>query len=83
MSEAELKNITHSHPIHIADLFTLNASNPTNIRVNYNVEGLSKLLLFNAYAKSKSENLADFVMEEAKKYGYILKKESEVRKING
>ena len=78
-----MENITHSHPIHIADLFTPNATKTTNVHVNYTVEGLSKLLLFNAYAKAKSENAADFVVEEAKKYPYTLKKEREVRKVNG
>ena len=81
MSEVELKNITHSHPIHIADLFTPNAPNPTNVHVDYSVEGLSKLLLFNAFAKAKSENVADLVLEEAKKYPYNLKEEREVRKL--
>lgn len=81
MTDAEFNEIIHSHPIHIADLFTPNTPNPTNVQVDYNVEGLAKLLLFNAYAKSKSGNVADFVMEEAKKYPYTLKKEREVRKL--
>ena len=58
-----------------------NAHNPTNIHIPYTVEGLSKLLLFNAYAKANSENIADLVMQEAKKYPYTLKKEREVRKL--
>ena len=57
-----------------------NAPNPTNIHVPYTVEGVSKLLLFNAYAKANSENIADLVMQEAKKYPYTLKKEREARK---
>ena len=78
MSKAEFKNVTHSHPIHTADLFTPNAPNPTNVHVDYSVEGLSKLLLFNAFAKAKSENVADLVMEEARRYPYTLKKERQV-----
>ena len=64
-------------------MFTPNATKPTNIHVNYTVEGLSKLLLFNAYTKTKSENAADFIIEEAKKYPYTLKEEREVRKVKG
>lgn len=81
LSEAELQNFTHTHPIHIADLFTANAPNPTNIQVDYSVEGLSKLLLFNAYAKARSEQVTELIMQEARKYPYNLKQQSEVRKL--
>ena len=81
LSEAEFEHLAHhSHPIHIADLFTPNAPNPTNVHVDYSVEGLSKLLLFNAYAKARSENVPEFILQEARKYPpYTLKEEREVR----
>ena len=59
-----------SHPIHISELFTPNSQKPTKIDVNYTVTGLSKLLLFNAFAQSQSENISSFIREEAMKYPY-------------
>ena len=43
---------------------------PTKINLNYTVTGLSKLLLFNAYAKTQSENFNTYIIEEAMKYPY-------------
>ena len=59
-----------SHPIHIAELFTPNSKKPTKIDLNYTVAGLSKLLLFNAYAKAQSENFSSYIRREAMKYPY-------------
>ena len=59
-----------SHPIHIAELFTPNSKKPTKIDVNYTVAGLSKLLLFNAYAKAQSQNFDSYIIAEATKYPY-------------
>ena len=59
-----------SHPIHIAELFTPNSKKPTKIDVNYTVAGLSKLLLFNAYARAQSENFSSYIRREAMKYPY-------------
>ena len=81
LSEAEFNNFTNTHPVYIADLFTANAPNPTNIQVDYSVEGLSKLLLFNAYAKARSEEVTEFILQETRKYPYTLKQQSEVRKL--
>ena len=47
--------------------------------MNYTVEGLAKLLLFNSYSKAKSENVDELVVEEAKKYPYNRKEEKDVR----
>ena len=76
------ENATYDHPIHISDLFTPYAQSPTNVKVDYTVEGLTKLLLFNAYTKAKTDNVDDFFIEEAEKYPYTLKKEMEVNKKN-
>ena len=62
-----------SHPVHISDLFTPNSLKPTKMNLNYTVKGLSKLLLFNAYAKAQTENFRDYVIQEAKKYPYPMK----------
>ena len=59
-----------SHPIHIAELFTPNSQKPTKINLNYTVTGLAKLLLFNAYAQTQSENINSYISEEAMKYPY-------------
>ena len=72
------EDATYDHPIHISDLFTPYAESPTNVKVDYRVEGLTKLLLFNAYTKAKTDNVADFVTNEAEKYPYTLKKEIKV-----
>ena len=69
---------TYRHPIHISDLFTPNAQSPTNVQADYTVDGLAKLLLFNAYTKAKSDNASDFIMDEARKYPYTKKEEIEV-----
>ena len=47
--------------------------------MNYTIEGLAKLLLFNAYSRAKSENVDELVVEEAKKYPYNRKEEKAVR----
>ena len=59
-----------THPIHIAELFTPYGVEPTNITLNYTVAGLSKLLLFNAYARARSNNFTEIVHAEAQKYPY-------------
>lgn len=59
-----------SHPIHIAELFTPNSKKPTKIDVNYTVAGLSKLLLFNAYARAQLQNFSSYISREAMKYPY-------------
>ena len=77
-TDEELKEFTH--PIHVADLFTPNATRPTRIDMKPTVDGLSKLLLFNAFTKAKKENAIDLAVKEAKKYPYSLKEETVVRK---
>ena len=62
-----------SHPVHISELFTPNSLKPTKMDLKYTVKGLSKLLLFNAYAKAQTENFRDYVIAEAKKYPYPMK----------
>ena len=62
-----------SHPVHISELFTQHSLKPTKMDLNYTVAGLSKLLLFNSYAKAQTEHFRDYVIEEAKKYPYPMK----------
>ena len=62
-----------SHPVHISELFMPHSLKPTKMDLKYNVAGLSKLLLFNAYAKAQTENFRDYVINEAKKYPYPMK----------
>ena len=59
-----------SHPIHIQDLFTPYGLMPTNMVLNYTVKGLSKLLVFNSYARAQSKNITEFITMEAMKYPY-------------
>ena len=59
-----------SHPINIAELFTPYGVEATNVTLNYTEAGLSKLLVFNAYARAHSHNFTDFITREAKKYPY-------------
>ena len=59
-----------SHPIHISELFTPHSQKPTKMDMNYTVTGLSKLLLFNAYAQTQSENVNSYISGEAMKYPY-------------
>ena len=69
-AENEHIGVPLSHPIHISELFTPHSQKPTKINLNYTVTGLSKLLLFNAYAKTQSENFNTYIIEEAMKYPY-------------
>ena len=69
-AENEQIGVPLSHPIHIGELFTPHAQKPTKIDVNYTVTGLSKLLLFKAYAQTQTENITAYVIEEAMKYPY-------------
>ena len=59
-----------SHPIHIQDLFTPYGLMPTNMTLSYTVAGLSKLLLFNSYARAQSKNITEYINMEAMKYPY-------------
>ena len=59
-----------SHPIHISELFTPHSQKPSKMDMNYTVTGLSKLLLFNAYAQTQSENVNSYISGEALKYPY-------------
>ena len=68
--QKEYLNVTLAHPIHIAELFTPYSEEPTTATQGYTVAGLSKLLLFNAYARSHSTNFTNLVQAEAKKYPY-------------
>ena len=68
--DEEYLNVTLAHPIHIAELFTPYSEEPTTATQGYTVAGLSKLLLFNAYASSHSTNFTNLVQAEAKKYPY-------------
>ena len=69
-AETQQIGVPLSHPIHIAELFTANSKKPTKIDVNYTVAGLSKLLLFNAYARAQSQNFNSYIITEATKYPY-------------
>ena len=69
-----------SHPIHISELFTPNAKRPTNLTVDYSVHGLAKLLIFNAFAQTQSNNVTDFTIREAMKYPYLIKDDLKVSK---
>ena len=66
----EKNGVPLSHPIHIAELFNPNGLTPTNITVNYTLTGLSKLLLFNDFARAQATNVTDVVISEARKYPY-------------
>ena len=62
-----------SHPIHISELFTPHSLKPTQMALNYTVAGLAKLLLFNAYVSTQTENFNEYVTKEAMKYPYPMK----------
>ena len=59
----------------------MNRPQPTDIALNYTVRGLSKLLVFNAFAGAQSNNAIQYVAEEARKYPYPIRDDLEkVRK---
>ena len=65
-----LKGVPLSHPTNIAQLFTPNATSPTNITFDYTVKGLAKLLHFSNFIKTQSENVIDNLRDEVNKYPY-------------
>ena len=70
---ANLNGVLLSHPINIAQLFIPYASNPTEIKFDYKVTGLAKLLHFSNFMKTQSRNTMDYIAKEVNGYPYTKK----------
>ena len=70
---AKLKGVPLSHPTNIAQLFSPDATSPTNITYDYTVKGLAKLLHFSNFIKTQTENVMDYLRDEVKGYPYTKK----------
>ena len=74
--------VPRGHPIFLAEKYFVAGMDASPHKIDVNVDGLAKLLMFGDYVRANGEGIEAVVGKEAGKYPYRKHKTFQVRKQN-